>query len=111
VPTGEEFRAVALSLPETEERETWGRPTFRVRNRVFAVLGADPSSGTVKATKAAQAALVGSDPAIFSVPPYFGVHGWVAIDLAAVDPTELRELVTEAWAMTAPRRLVRDHEG
>jgi hypothetical protein len=27
VPTGKDFRAIALALPEDEERETWGHPT------------------------------------------------------------------------------------
>jgi hypothetical protein len=27
VPTGKDFRAIALALPEAEERETWGHPT------------------------------------------------------------------------------------
>lgn len=111
MPSGEDFRAIALSLPEAQERETWGHPTFRVRDRMFATMAADGSSGTVKATREAQAALTGSAPAVFSMPAYVGVHGWVAVDLARVDPEELRELVTEAWLMTAPKRLARGFAG
>jgi hypothetical protein len=106
-PTGRQFRDIALSLPEAEERETWGHPTFRVRDKMFAAMAADGRSASVKATKGAQAALIGSDPDVFSVPAYVGVHGWVAINLGRVDPEELRELVTEAWLMTAPKRLAR----
>jgi hypothetical protein len=39
------------------------------------------------------------------------VHGWVGVDLRRVDGEELRELVTEAWLMTAPKRLTRDFDG
>jgi hypothetical protein len=111
LPTGHQFRKIALSLPEAEERETWGHPTFRVRDKMFAAMAADGRSASVKATKGAQAALIGSDPDVFSVPAYVGVHGWVAVNLARVDPEELRELVTEAWLMTAPRRLTREFDG
>jgi hypothetical protein len=111
MPTGQDFRAIALSLPEAEERETWGHPTFRVRDKMFAAMATDGSSASVKATKAAQAALIGSQPEVFSRPAYVGVHGWVAVDLARVDPDELRELVTEAWLMTAPKRLTREFDG
>jgi hypothetical protein len=111
MPTGQDFRDIALGLPEAEERETWGHPTFRVRDKMFAALAADGGSASVKATRIAQAALIGSEPDVFSVPAYVGVHGWVAIDLARVDPDELRELVTEAWLMTAPKRLTREFEG
>ena len=111
MPTGRDFRALALSLPEAEERETWGHPTFRVREKMFAAMAADGGSASVKATKEAQAALVGSEPEVFSVPAYVGVHGWVGVALSRVDADELRELVTEAWLMTAPKRLTRAFEG
>jgi hypothetical protein len=108
MPTSDDFRALALALPEALERETWGHPTFRVRDKMFAAMAADGTSASVKSTKEAQAALVGSEPEVFSVPKYVGVHGWVGIRLAGVDREELRELVTEAWLMTAPRRLARE---
>jgi hypothetical protein len=104
--TADELRKVALSLPEAEERETWGHPTFRVRDKLFAALSDDGVQGTVKATKPEQAALVAADPQTFGVPAYVGRHGWVSIQLATVDPRELRELVVEAWRQTAPTRLV-----
>jgi hypothetical protein len=111
VPTGDDFRAIALALPEAEERETWGHPTFRVRDKLFATLATDGSSASVKATKEAQAALVGSEPDVFSIPAYVGQHGWVGVVLQRVDPEELRELITEAWVMAAPKRLARQLEG
>ncbi|HEV3011900.1 MAG TPA: MmcQ/YjbR family DNA-binding protein [Actinomycetota bacterium] len=94
------------SLPEAEERETWGHPTFRVRDKMFATMSDDGRQATVKATKEEQAALVAAAPETFGIPAYVGRHGWVSIQLATVDPTELRELVVEAWRQTAPRRLV-----
>jgi hypothetical protein len=108
VPTGDDFRALALALPEAEERETWGHPTFRVRDKMFAAMATDGSSASIKATKDAQAALVGSEPSTFSIPAYVGQHGWVGVTLVNVDPEELRELLTEAWLMTAPKRLARE---
>jgi hypothetical protein len=104
--TAEELRRVVLSLPEAEERETWGHPTFRVRDRMFAALSDDGREASVKATRQEQAALVAAAPEIFGVPAYVGRHGWVSIQLATVDPTELGELVVEAWRQTTPRRLV-----
>ena len=104
--TGEAFRAMACALPGASERETWGHPTFRVRDRLFATMSAEGDAATVKAGLDEQAALVTRDPATFSVPAYVGRHGWVAIRLAGADPAELRELMVEAWRATAPKRLV-----
>jgi len=35
-----------------------------------------------------------------------GPSGWVGAVVARVDPGEMRDLVLEAWRMTAPRELV-----
>jgi hypothetical protein len=57
-----------------------------------------------------QAALIAADPETFSVPRYVGLHGWVAVDLARVDPGELRDLIIEAWRLTAPKRLLKSYD-
>lgn len=107
------FRALALALPEVVEVETWGHPTFRVRNKMFATCGRDERDGptfTCKAQPGEQAALVERDPRRFVVPKYVGVHGWVGGHLAGRAPwDEIAELVEEAWCMTAPKRVVRAH--
>ena len=33
--TGSQLRELALGLPGAQERETWGHPTFRVRDKIF----------------------------------------------------------------------------
>ncbi len=104
--TRDEFRRAALAFPEAAEQETWGHPTFRVRGKMFATMSADDDAATVKASREAQAALVGSEPETFSVPAYVGQHGWIGIRLARVDPEEAVELLDEAWRATAPKRVV-----
>ena len=100
------FRELALSLPEATEKETWGHPTFRVRNKMFASAATDLSTCTVKSALDEQRALTRMDPETFFVPAYVGKHGWIGIALDRVDEGELRELTIEAWRMTAPKRLV-----
>src|SRR5689334_20623561 len=39
----ERLRSICLSLPEAHEVEAWGEPTFRVKNKIFAM---HASSGT-----------------------------------------------------------------
>jgi hypothetical protein len=104
--TADELRRVVRSLPEAEERETWGHPTFRVRDKMFAALSDDGRQASVKATRQEQAALIVTAPETFGVPAYVGRHGWVSVELATVDPAELAELMVEAWRQTAPKRLV-----
>ena len=40
-----------------------------------------------------------------------GQFGWVVVRLDRIEPTELSELVFEAWRLTAPIRLVTAYGG
>src|SRR5690349_25043935 len=106
--TAAELRELALGLPDALERETWGHPTFRVRDKIFASMyeGDDGVIATVKASPEDQEALVGGDPATFGLASHVGRYGWTTIRLDRVDPEELRELVVDAWRRTAPKRAV-----
>ena len=99
-------RKLALALPGAVETETWDTATFRVRNRIFAMLGDSSREIWIKSTHDEQRALAQMDPDTFSVPPYVGPSGWVGARLARVDRDELAELLTEAWRMTAGKRAV-----
>ncbi|HEX8692806.1 MAG TPA: MmcQ/YjbR family DNA-binding protein [Longimicrobium sp.] len=103
--TAEEVRRVALSLPGAEERETWGHPTFRVRDKIFATLSEDGREAGVKTSPQEQAMLIASDPETFAVAHYTGRYGWVTAQLETADPDVVRGIVVEAWRRTAPKRL------
>ena len=99
-------RRIALELPEAEERETWDTATFRVRNKIFVMFDDGERDLWIKSTFDEQRALTSMDPDTFFVPPYVGPSGWVGARIRTVDRDELLELVTEAWRLTAPKRLV-----
>jgi hypothetical protein len=104
---GADVRRISLGLPEAHEKLTWGvHPTFRVRDKIFAIVSEDGRSVRLKATRDAQEALVRSEPETFFFPSHVGRHGWVGVELERVDPDELRELLEEAWRLTAPKRVV-----
>lgn len=97
---------MARSLPEAEERETWGEATFRVHNKIFVTLSPDGDTASVKASLADQDELTTLDHDTFSVAHYTGRYGWVTVQLSTVEPDLMRELIIEAWRRTAPKRLV-----
>lgn len=106
----ERFRQLCLSLPDAEERETWGEPTFRVRDRIFAMGSLDGEFVSLKASLDDQSGLVGMDPKTFAPSAYTGRYGWVRVRLAGVGAGLAERLVTNAWKRTAPRRLVSEYE-
>jgi hypothetical protein len=104
-------RRFALTLPETEERETWETATFRVRSKIFMMFSEQERHAWVKSTHDEQRALVAQDPDTFFVPPYVGPSGWVGVVIHSVERDEMCELVTEAWRLTAPKRLLAAFDG
>jgi hypothetical protein len=106
----ERFRQLCLSLPQAEERETWGEPTFRVRDRIFAMVSLDGVFVSLKASLDDQSGLVEMDPKTFAPSAYTGRYGWVRVRLAGVGVGLAERLVTNAWKRTAPRRLIADYE-
>src|SRR5262245_17678841 len=90
------LRTICLGLPEATEKEAWGDPTFRVRDKIFAMfkVGDGRPSLWCKAPPGSQGILVGADPRAFFVPPYVGHRGWVGARLdGAVDWGEIATLV------------------
>ena len=100
----DEFRAIALALPEAVEQPHFDRPSFRVRKRIFATLRPAEARAVLKLSRLAQEALVASDPQTFAVTPW-AHQGWTSVNLERVEAAELRELIAEAWAEVAPKRL------
>lgn len=99
-------RRFALSLPEAEERETWETPTFRVRDKMFMTFSEHERHAWIKSMHDEQRALIAMDADAWFAPPYVGPHGWVGAVLSKADGDEVRELIVEAWRLTAPKRLV-----
>ena len=104
-------REICLALPEAAEKEAWGEPTFRVRDKIFAQFEDNHhNSGIVglwcKAPHGAQAYLVGGDPARYYVPKYVGHKGWIGIRMDVdVDWAAVAELLRDSYRLTAPKRL------
>jgi hypothetical protein len=108
------LRKLCLALPEAHEVEAWGEPTFRVRNKLFAMYadasnhhGGGRGAVWIKAAPGNQDLMVRTAPDRFFVPPYVGPSGWIGVWLDRdVDWDELRELLRDAYCLTAPRKLL-----
>lgn len=107
------LRKLCLALPEAQEVEAWGEPTFRVRNKMFAMYasaathhGSGRAAVWCKASGLNQAMMVEAEPERFFVPPYVGASGWVGMWLdGAVSWDDLEDLLRDAYLLAAPKRL------
>jgi hypothetical protein len=104
--TPEQVRAAALALPETTERPAWGRPSFRVKDKIFASMPPEEYEVALMISDDEKAGLLAADPETYSVPPHYRNYHMVVVRLVTADPDQLRELLVEAWRIRAPKRLV-----
>lgn len=107
------LRKVCLALPEAHEVEAWGEPTFRIRNKMFAMYAAPNNhhgggrpAVWCKAAPGNQALMVRARPDRYFVPPYVGPSGWVGVWLDRTpDWSEVKELMRDSYRLVAPKKL------
>ena len=129
----EDIDEICGSLPETELGTSWGdRPTYKVpkgpKARGFLLYrgphktAIDPETGEmyddlvviITPTAAEKQALVDAPDLPFFTIDHFRNFDAVLVQqsrLGEVDVDELREIITDAWARRAPKRLVKAHLG
>jgi hypothetical protein len=107
--TVDEVRRVALGLPRTTEHLIRSRVKFRVKQLVYVAFSLDETLMGFAFPKDERAALVESEPDKFLLPSTTDLRfNWVEVRTAVLDIEEMTELVTDAWTMVVPKRVVRD---
>ena len=108
--TADDVRAVAMSLPRTEERLVRDQVKFRVGRLVYVALSRDETSMGFGFPKEERAALVAAQPEKFFMPIRSDLrYHWVQVWLDAIDRDEMRELVIDAWRMVVPKRVAAEY--
>jgi hypothetical protein len=110
--TASQWRKLALSMPEAEEKAHFGKPDFRVRNKIFCGMDAAGTQGYLKLAPEAQAMLLEARPeAFYPAAGAWGVKGWTHVVLAEAKLGELRTLIEDAWRAVAPKALLLELSG
>ncbi len=106
--TAKDFRQIALSLPEPEERAHMDHPDFRVGGKIFATLGyPDKTRGMVKLSPEDQHYFSKDYPDVFiPVKGNWGRRGATSVLLKAAKKDALAKAIQAAWRNTAPKRLL-----
>ena len=109
----DDVRELALSLPATTEKPSYGTPGFRVRDRLFARIREEGVLVLWRESEEEKKALVEAESEKFFSTPHYDGYPNILIRLGAVDREELAELVEESWRLRAPESMVEqfDREG
>jgi predicted DNA-binding protein (MmcQ/YjbR family) len=99
----DEIRKYCLSFPEATEKLQWGDALcFKVRAKMFAVVGLDQVRFTFKCTPEVFAELIERED--IHPAPYVGRYQWVMLDrLDALRRPELEDLIRQSYEMVAAK--------
>jgi hypothetical protein len=104
--TENDVRRVALALPHTTEKPSYGTPGFRVKDKLFARIREEGDVLVVwVAGEGEKHGLIAAEPEKFFTTPHYDGHPTVLVRLGAVDVDELTELLADAWRLRAPKRV------
>ena len=120
--TWRDVRRIALALPGTCERASYGGTASWVvkekgfvwerplRKQDLAALGKSAPTGPILGVRTPdlemKEALLASDPDVYFTTPHFDGYPAVLVRLGAISVAELRDVIVEAWLARAPKRLV-----
>ena len=119
--TWEDVRRLALALPETSEKASYGQTmAWQVKDKTFAwerplrksdleALGDAAPTGPILGARVpdegAKEALIADDPEVYFTTPHFDGYPAVLVQLDRIAPGELEDLIVDAWLVRAPKRL------
>jgi hypothetical protein len=108
MPTWEDVIEIGTRFPEVEVGTSFGTPALQVRGKRMCRMRSKPEALVLRVIDLGEreALLQGQPDAFFSTPHYDG-YPYVLVRLDKVDPTELAELIEEAWRIRAPKTLVK----
>jgi len=107
-----DVRRFAMTLPRSTEGLVAGRVKFRVGRIVYVAFSRDEAVMGFGFPKDERDWLVGGSPDKFMQPDRSDLrYHWVLVRLAAIDETEMRELVLDAWRMVVPKGVAAAYGG
>ncbi|HEX4659292.1 MAG TPA: MmcQ/YjbR family DNA-binding protein [Streptosporangiaceae bacterium] len=104
--TAQDVRAVALSLPRTEEHLIRDHVKFRVGKIVYASISPDETIMGFAFPREERAAMIAADRERFFLDrPSDQRFNWIDVHMALLGQAEMREFIVEAWRMVVPKFL------
>ena len=107
----ERLRGICMALPEVEERDSHGEPTWFIRGKRTLAMFCDHHHGLrlgfwCPAAEGVQELRMEQDPDTFYRPPYVGVRGWLGVNLDdEPDWEDVEDIVRDAYLKVAPKTL------
>lgn|SRR5436305_11778765 len=104
--TVEQVQALARGLPRSYEVYVYGRLKYRVGQIVYLAFSRDFELMGFAFPREWRPVLIEAEPDKFLLPRASDMRfNWIESRLGALEETELRDLVLDAWQMVVPKRV------
>jgi predicted DNA-binding protein (MmcQ/YjbR family) len=101
------MRKVCLALPDTSEGLQFGQPVWRAGKKVFAQAYCYQGVWRVGFWVGVHAQLLMTADPRYSIPPYMGHNGWIALDVSRkLNESELHSLALESYRHFALKNML-----
>lgn len=102
----EQFRKLALALPQTTEDPHFEKSAFRVHKKIFATYDAKHERACLKLSEIDQDIFLRMDAeVIYPVDNKWGKQGWTLVEMKKVKSKIFCEALTKAYIQVAPTKL------
>jgi hypothetical protein len=109
--TEDDVRRLALALPGTSERLSYGTPAWFVGKKLFVRIRDTGDLMARVADEAEKDLLVHDTSGHFFTTPHYDGYAAVLVHLDRIAVDELEEIVTDAWRTRAGKRLLAAFDG
>jgi len=101
------MRKICLALPDTSEATQFGQPVWLVGKKVFARAHCYQGRWQVGFWVGVHAQLLMTDDPRYTIPPYMGHNGWIALDASKkLNERELQPLALESYRHFALKKML-----
>jgi hypothetical protein len=104
--TWEDVVRIGLELPEVEVGSAYGTPALRVRGSFMCRVREDGETLAIRCDIDERPLLIDGHAGVLFVTPHYEAWPMVLVALPRAAESLVRELVEDAWAEKAPKRLV-----
>ena len=109
--TEAEMRAVILAFPGAEDGTSYGKPSFKVRGKLFTRLRAEDASLVLTGVGFDEREmLMEADPATFHITAHYKDYQIVLARIETLSPGGLRGFLERRWRKLATKAMIKAYE-
>ncbi|MGN6149919.1 MAG: MmcQ/YjbR family DNA-binding protein [Rhizomicrobium sp.] len=107
--TPAQFRKIALSFPEANEKPSYGKPSFFVAKKFFTRYRKDDNSLVfIVADMPTRDMMLELDPKTYFITDHYKDYPSVLVRMERITPDELKLMLERRWRQIAPKKLLKE---